>query len=511
MSNTNKDVKIKRISAGLLILAIINASLFGLAILIRLANGWVLRTFDDLSPDKIIFHLKVPLKGSGHALVFDFINRCVILPALIVAVLVCAYVIYRFWKYKRYLRTNDAMPYSKRYARIIHLVILLVALCTCVFEAYHFLDTYGFVEYIRDSMTEERFIDDNYVDYKKANVVFPEEKRNLLFIFLESMETTFASRELGGALETNIIPELTDLAMDNITFSDSDYPIGGSRSIFGTGWTIGSMVAHQAGIPLKVPIDINSLDAYETFLPGVTVLGDILHDEGYRQTLLVGSNSVFGGRYAFYRQHGKYDIFDYYTALEAGLVDDYVFWGYDDKTLYKHAKMELLDLASKDKPFNLTMLTVDTHHIGGYTCELCTDEHDIPYWNVFSCASRQLTEFITWVQQQDFYENTSIVIVGDHPSMDPIVKETVGEDYIRRRYNVFINSSVTSENTKNRQYTPFDIYPTTLASMGVKIKGDRLALGVNLFSDVPTLMETYGYEEVQNGLEGKSIKYMTFY
>lgn len=45
-----------------------------------------------------------------------------------------------------------------------------------------------------------------------------------------------------------------------------------------------------------------------------------------------------------------------------------------------------------------------------------------------------------------------------------------------------------------RDYTTMDIYSTTLASLGVQIEGDRLGLGVNLFSDVSTLYEQYGEE-----------------
>ena len=39
-----------------------------------------------------------------------------------------------------------------------------------------------------------------------------------------------------------------------------------------------------------------------------------------------------------------------------------------------------------------------------------------------------------------------------------------------------------------------DNFPTTLAAMGVKIEGDRLGLGTNLFSSQDTLYETYGKE-----------------
>ena len=48
------------------------------------------------------------------------------------------------------------------------------------------------------------------------------------------------------------------------------------------------------------------------------------------------------------------------------------------------------------------------------------------------------------------------------------------------------------------------MYPTTLAALGVKIEGERLGLGTNLFSDKSTLSEKYGVEYVREEIEKKS-------
>ena len=51
------------------------------------------------------------------------------------------------------------------------------------------------------------------------------------------------------------------------------------------------------------------------------------------------------------------------------------------------------------------------------------------------CSSRMVHEFIRWVQAQPFYENTTIVISGDHMTMDPDFMEGVDETYTRTIYN----------------------------------------------------------------------------
>ena len=73
----------------------------------------------------------------------------------------------------------------------------------------------------------------------------------------------------------------------------------------------------------------------------------------------------------------------------------------------------------------------------------------------------------------------------------------------RKVYNVFINTKVTSGKMKNRQFTTLDYFPTALASIGVEIKGERLGLGTNLFSDVDTLVEEYGYDYLMEELGKK--------
>ncbi len=77
----------------------------------------------------------------------------------------------------------------------------------------------------------------------------------------------------------------------------------------------------------------------------------------------------------------------------------------------------------------------------------------------------------------------------------------------RKVYNVFINSLGKPVNTTNREFLSFDLFPTTLASIGVKIENNRLGLGTNLFSESETLAEKYGTEYVNLQLAKKSVYY----
>jgi phosphoglycerol transferase len=227
-------------------------------------------------------------------------------------------------------------------------------------------------------------------------------------------------------------------------------------------------------------------------------LQDILHNQGYYQTLMVGSVSSFGGRRQYYLEHGADYVYDISTARKDGIVpkDYFVWWGMEDKYLFQYAKQELLEISQQEQPFAFTMLTVDTHHIGGYFCEYCEDVQEEQYSNVMSCSSRQVLEFVRWLQQQDFYENTTIIVTGDHLSMDNgYFERTVDENYTRRNYNCFINSAVDTTANHNRRFCALDMFPTTLAALGCTIEGDRLGLGTNLFSGKVTLIEMLGYDQ----------------
>ena len=341
----------------------------------------------------------------------------------------------------------------------------------------------------------------------KTNLIFPDQKRNLVYIFLESMENTFADTSAGGSIITDYIPELTALANENISFSNADGP-GGALSYAGTTWTASAMVAQTSGVPVKIPM--RAANAY-----GVIICRYCWSvnskAEGYNQTLLLGSDAQFHGRESYFTQHGNYDILDLQSLKKAGrLAEDYrEWWGFEDEKLFAYAKEELERLYSEGRPFNLTMLTADTHFPDGYTCRLCRDEHDEPYANVLSCSSRQVNDFVSWMKTQPFYEQTTIIITGDHLSMDADFLQNIDPDYVRTTYNCIINAPIDPIQTKGRQFGTFDFFPTTLAALGVQIEGDRLGLGTNLFSDQLTLTERYGFDALDYELQKNSEFYNT--
>ena len=418
--------------------------------------------------------------------------ECLLPAALVLLAVVLLLVVFRK---KRWFYLVDAL------FLILGIIVSVVTVCVTA-------ERLNLEEYLENQETVSDFVDTYYVDPAEASITFPEEKRNLIYIFLESMETTYADTEDGGAFEDNYIPHLTELAQDNEDFSGSDTDLNGGYAMPYTTWTAGALFGQTSGLPLSIPIDGNSMDTQDSFFPGIVTLGDILEQQGYEQVFMIGSDANFGGRKLYFTEHGNYDIEDYYYFTDIGKIpkDRWVWWGFEDLYLFEFAKEKLTELSQNDEPFNLTLLTVDTHFEDGYVCEECGDEYgDNQYANVITCSDRQIYEFVRWVQRQDFYDNTTIVISGDHPTMDSDFCEDVDSDYTRRVYTTYINSAVQADDpTLTRSYSTFDNFPTTLASLGVEIAGDRLGLGTNLFSDTLTLEETYGIQRMSEELQKES-------
>lgn len=114
---------------------------------------------------------------------------------------------------------------------------------------------------------------------------------------------------------------------------------------------------------------------------------------------------------------------------------------------------------------------------------------------------------MNWLKEQPFYENTTIVIVGDHLTMDSDFCKEVPEEYTRGVYNAIINAPIVPVNQKNRQATTMDMFPTTIAALGAQIEGERLGLGTNLFSAEPTLAEKFGVDVLNKEVRKRSIFY----
>ncbi len=384
-------------------------------------------------------------------------------------------------------------------------------------QSYPELQRLGYFRYMEIQNSDSNFYQANFVSPNDVKITFPENKKNLVYIFMESMERSFADQEHGGFYDENMIPELTELSLTRGEDFGNGVELNGATTTEGATWTAAALVTQTTGSPL-VYVDPHDGDdnAYwdsteRPFLKNLPALGNILEENGYNNSFICGSIGTYAGRQNFFEQHGDYEFYDLVWAQENGVTptDDYhVFWGMEDFYLFDVAKDIIEEEAAKDEPFNVTMLTVDTHFPKGNMCKLCRDDSldglD-QLKHVVSCSDHQVTEFVDWIYDQPFGEDTVVILAGDHYNMSSALMQELNE-YDRQIYFTVINGP--EYYGREKKYATIDLFPTTVAALGATIEGNRLGLGTNLYSNEFTLLESLGLDYLDEQIPAASGYYV---
>ena len=342
------------------------------------------------------------------------------------------------------------------------------------------------------SNISSKFFIDNYVNPDSVKITPPEQKRNLILIYLESLETTFSDKEHGGFQDTNLIPEITELSLQNISFGKNKKHIGGGIDALGSNHTFGSIHTRTLGIPNIINYKRTPILRY------YNSLYKILNSNGYKQIFFQGNPGLFKEFQHFAIDQKIDEVYgpEYITQdlhLEKGKL-------VQDKEAFKFAN-QILDTISE--PFSLTFFTIDTHSPHGIydpECIKVTDQSNKDELLKASarCVSRELDKFLTTLEKKPIFKNTSIVIFGDHLFMGTRLVKGFNN---RKWINIFINASKTPISEENRLFSDIDMFPTILSSISFEIEGDQLGFGTNLFSNKKTLVETIGLDSLNKEIK----------
>ncbi len=450
---------------------------------------WLYRKFGAVTLDQLAFHIQANFGSSARSifeldpgLVRSAINNVVILPAVLALILMC-------------LREL----FLRRFKRMRHPEIARAALLGCsivVFAASCVLAPVMMGSArakAKTPLAEQDLFGKHYLDPAGVGIGV-NQKRNLVVIYVESLEQSYGDAQAFGK---NRIPRLTQLQHDNVSF-------GQYVQVENTGWTMAGLVSTMCGLPLK-SIGLftrNRFDAFAQFLPNAKCLADILREHGYRTEFLQGATLEFAGKDRFLTQHG-FSLLEGKSEIErrehigANGEDG---WRIYDDTLMEVARRHYTALAAADKPFLLTVLTVDTHTEPDTQnpSSYCQREHSQSYLQLIECTDELVSGLVTWIRRHDTKHNTAIVVVGDHLVMfgDPKYNQTfriLDGKRDRGPYHLIVNPAAGKKDIqRSRTFTHFDMFPTMLSAAGFDIPGHRLGLGTDLFSTAPTLIESYG-------------------
>ena len=141
-----------------------------LSLLIATSISWMFRTWTGLTMNELMFHIQSPLQGTDSGIIISYILSCVLVS---IGIILLVGIVYKIVKKKRGL------------ILLFSAVISVVVAGTSINYMWSRLDIKA---YASNRSTYSTFIDDNYIDPKSVDIKFPEQKRNLIYIYLESRD-----------------------------------------------------------------------------------------------------------------------------------------------------------------------------------------------------------------------------------------------------------------------------------------------------------------------------------
>ncbi len=286
-------------------------------------------------------------------------------------------------------------------------------------------------------------------------------KKNIILIYAESLEQLYFDETIFG----DLVPNIKELSKNAHQYSNV-------YQVPGTTWTIAGIVASQCGFPLVInsPMANNStMASIETPFANEECLADILQDNGYETAYMGGAPLSFAGKGNFLKTHGYQQVMGR-EELAPMLQDPRYQMGfglYDDR-LFELAVKELEALESGDKPYLLTLLTLDTHHPKGHpsrSCKSLLDNVD-PMSNAVFCSDQLISKFIKKARDITNMEETVIVLISDHLALRNTLWDKLMAHKNQRRltWMIFDNQPGTQS---DQVATHFDVAPTLLAKAGI--------------------------------------------
>lgn len=335
------------------------------------------------------------------------------------------------------------------------------------------------IEYFNRIQHSEHFVDtpqgqavarllDLHPVSKKKLIAAP--GKNVVWIYMESLERIYWDSKVFPGLT----PNLDRLRRQGLDFSGFD-------TFAGANYTMAGLFASQCGAPLFTSafagLDVvagNNTDV-STFHPKIACFGDVLHKAGYSQVYMGGAPIVFSNKGLFFHLHGYDEALGLQELeSEAGGKLPESGWGLYDSMLFKLALDRYRQLAAARKPFNLTLLTLDTHPPDGRPSPGCPKyaKSSNSMLQAVHCTDYLLGNFVDALSKQPAWKDTVVVVMSDHLMMRNDAEPLFPSAYHRQPALLILNAG---EGTRSARLYHMDVAPTVLGAMGVRTNATFIA------------------------------------
>lgn len=359
------------------------------------------------------------------------------------------------------------------------------------YEAYRILANKD-IEYVdSDQITQEKVQSVKNIEQPaQAKLFGSAEGKNLIVLQLESMQNFLVGLSIEGQ---EITPNLNKLVKENSYFKHFYQQVGQGNT---------SDAEFVVNTSMYIPPRGASTQVYAgKELPS---LPKLLKSAGYESATFHTNVVEFWNRGELYKALG----FDrYYDAKFFG-GEDTVFFGASDEVLYKKSIEELARMDASDTPFYTQIISMTAHH--PYTIPQEKRLIDLPerfddtlvgdYIESQNYADHALGEFIADLKARGIWDNSLIVLYGDHLglpiySLDKEEKDLMAEIYGREyTYTDMINIPLVVVNPGDENPTTYeqlggqvDVLPTVANLLGLSLD-NQMHFGQDLFNQTYNIL-----------------------
>src|SRR5699024_5212155 len=228
-------------------------------------------------------------------------------------------------------------------------------------------------------------------------------------------------------------------------------------------------------------------------------LPDVLDQEkGYKSAVLHGDDKSFWNRDEIYKQFGVDYFFDscYYDMDD----DQVIGYGMKEKPFSKESKPMLETLNEQDEPFYAHMISLTHHHPYLIDDEDATidpaetgDGSVDRYFQTAHYLHESLEQFFNDLKESGLYEDSVIMIYGDHYGISENHKRALGEIFdeeitpykyaeLQRVPFMIKVPGMEGKGTVSEYAGQVDVMPTLLHLLGIDNQ-DYINFGTDLFSE----------------------------
>ncbi len=452
---------------------------------------WISDEFNNPYFEYILFNIsseKKDLDSFDNLIILKYIIYCLCYPILFSGFFVFLEKNLKYYSDNK-VRSLAIRNFFNKF--ILYKLPIYLAVFATFFAFYKF----GIFGYINNNYyNNSDYIKENYIDPKSIKILNRTKPKNLILIYVEGLDRSYGDLDV---YKEDLLEELKK--HEKLKFNQY-------IQVPGTEMTMAAIVATQCGIPLKIIsilFDQHTQNNYlKFFLTKAKCLGQSLKDLGYNNIFLGGARLSFANKDNFLKSHGYDETYGLKYWLNSGRYtrSNMHGWGLHDKDLFVEAKRKLDELMQKKNLFNLTILTLDTHG-PDFPDRFCKKNSTIK--DVIRCSTNQIADFIQYIKDKDYLDNTNIVVIGDHLGI--MASERIIKLKDRTIYNSWISKD---EFPKNRnQIVAFDIAPSIIEFIGFDIEGDRYGLGYSAFFNKPKNFD----ENIINDIKKNVLNRSNFY